>query len=228
MKIAVLGTGSVGQTFGTKLASLGHQVTIGTRNPEASLQKVEKDRYGTPTIAEYIAANPSVQLATFKDAVAGADLIINATKGAASIAALTAAGNIDDKIVVDIANPLDFSGAGMPTLIPSLSNTNSLGEELQKQLPNVHIVKTLNTMWAGLMVNPGMINGGNHTNYIAGNNAEAKATIKKFLGELGWADNNVLDLGDISASRGMEGILPLWLRIWGATQNGAFNFSIAQ
>jgi 8-hydroxy-5-deazaflavin:NADPH oxidoreductase len=228
MKVAILGTGSVGQTWANKLISLGHTVTIGTRNVANTLAKTEKDRYGSPTVAEFIQTNTSVQLKNYSEAVAGADIVVNATKGEGSIAALKVAGSaLDGKIIIDIANPLDFSGGqGYPSLLPALSNTNSLGEEIQKTFPTTKVVKTLNTMWAGLMVNPAMTAGGDHTNFICGNDADAKATTKELIKAFGWTDANILDLGDITNARGTEAVLPIWLRIWGATQNGAFNLKV--
>jgi 8-hydroxy-5-deazaflavin:NADPH oxidoreductase len=227
MKIAILGTGSVGQTWATKLASQGHQVAIGTRDVAASKAKTEKDNYGTPTISEFLQANSAVSLKTFSEAVEGADFVINATKGVASIDALKAAGSaLNGKTIIDLANPLDFSTGGLPALIPALSNTNSLGEEIQKTFPTTKVVKTLNTMWAGLMVNPGMTASGDHTNFICGNDADAKAAVKELVKTFGWNDGSILDLGDISNARGTEAILPIWLRVWSATQNGAFNLKV--
>ena len=227
-KIAVIGTGTVGQTFASKLVSLGHEVMMGTRNVADKLAAPGKDMYGNPPFAEWHAANKSVQLGTFAEAAAFGEIILNVTQGDNSINALTMAGskNLEGKILVDIANPLDFS-KGMPaSLIPELSNTNSLGEEIQKTFPGAKVVKTLNTMWAGLMVNPKMIGGGDHTAFICGNDAEAKNTMKSLMNEFGWKNENILDLGDISAARGTEAVLPIWLRIWSATQNGAFNFKL--
>ena len=57
--------------------------------------------------------------------------------------------------------------------------------------------------------------------------ADAKASVKSLLNQFGWKNENIFDLGDISAARGTEAVLPIWLRIWGATQNGAFNFKVA-
>jgi predicted dinucleotide-binding enzyme len=133
---------------------------------------------------------------------------------------------VNGKIIIDVSNPLDFSKGMPPSLIPSLSNTNSLGEEIQKLFPQAKVVKTLNTMWCGLMVNPNMIGGGNHTNFICGNDADAKTKVKSLLNEFGWKNENILDLGDITNARGTEAVLPIWLRVWSATQNGAFNFKI--
>ena len=123
---------------------------------------------------------------------------------------------------------LGFNGSdvGLFVVGQPLSNTNSLGEEIQMIFPQVKVVKTLNTMWCGLMVNPAMIGGGDHTNFICGNDADAKANVKSLLNEFGWKNENLLDLGDITNARGTEAVLPIWLRVWGATQNGAFNFKI--
>ena len=228
MKIAIMGTGSVGQTFASRLVSLGHDVMIGTRDVASKLASTEKGMYGNPSFSEWHAANNSVQLGTFAEAAAFGDIILNVTQGGNSINALKMAGenNLQGKIIVDIANPLDFSKGIPPVLLPELSNTNSLGEEIQKQFPGAKVVKTLNTMWAGLMVNPNMIGGGDHTAFICGNDADAKAKVKSLLNEFGWRNENILDLGDITASRGTEAILPVWLRIWAATQNGAFNLKV--
>jgi predicted dinucleotide-binding enzyme len=228
MKIAVIGTGTVGQAFASKLSSLGHKVMMGTRNVAAKLAGTGQDMYGNPPFSEWHAANKSVQLGTFAEAAAFGEIILNVTQGGKSINALklAEAKNLDGKILVDIANPLDFSKGMPPVLLPELSNTNSLGEEIQKTFPGAKVVKTLNTMWAGLMVNPNMIGGGDHTAFICGNDAEAKTKVKSLMNEFGWRNENILDLGDITSARGTEAVLPVWLRIWSATQNGAFNFKV--
>jgi predicted dinucleotide-binding enzyme len=113
-----------------------------------------------------------------------------------------------------------------PALIPALTNTHSLGEEIQMTFPTIKVVKTLNTMWCGLMVNPKLIGNGDHTNFISGNDANAKSKVRLLLNEFGWRNENILDLGDITTARGTEMYLPLWLRIWGATQNGSFNIRV--
>lgn len=216
MKIAVLGTGMVGDTIGSRLIELGHQVMMGSRSKsnEKALAFVAKHKAGASA-------------GTFQEVAAFGEIIFNCTKGDASIEAIRLAGeNLDGKIIIDVANPLDFSKGQPASLLPALSNTNSLGEEIQKTFPKAKVVKTLNTMWCGLMVNPTMIGGGDHTNFICGNDAEAKVKVKSLLKEFGWKDQNILDLGDITNARGTEAVLPIWLRVWGATQNGAFNFKV--
>ncbi len=227
-KIAIIGTGTVGQTFASRLVSLGHDVMMGTRNVAEKLASTATDAYGNPPFSEWHAANKDVKLGTFSEAAAFGEVILNVTQGANSIHALKLAGaqNLKGKVLIDIANPLDFSKGMPPSLIPELSNTNSLGEEIQKTFPDAKVVKTLNTMWCGLMVNPALIGGGDHTNFICGNDADAKDKVKSLLNEFGWKNENILDIGDISSARGTEALLPVWLRIWGATQNGAFNLKL--
>jgi 8-hydroxy-5-deazaflavin:NADPH oxidoreductase len=228
MNIAVLGTGSVGQTLSAKLLVLGHKVMMGTRNVTEAQIRTAKDGYGNPGVGEWIKNNPGVKLAAFADAIAYGHLIINATQGGKSVEALKAGnqGDLDGKIIVDIANPLDFSKGMPPVIMPELCNTTSLGEEIQKAFPKSYVVKTLNTMWCGLMVNPAMIGGGDHNNFLCGNNPESKVEVRKLLNQFGWKEENLIDLGDITSSRGTEMVLPIWLRIMSVKHNGAFNFKI--
>jgi 8-hydroxy-5-deazaflavin:NADPH oxidoreductase len=215
MKVAVLGTGMVGSTIGSKLIELGHEVMMGSRT--ANNEKA---------VAFVTQSNGKATAGTFADAAAFGEIIFNCTSGGASIDALTLAGkaNLTNKVIVDIANPLDFS-KGQPATL-SINNTTSLGEEIQSKFPTAKVVKALNTMWCGLMVNPAMIGNADHTTFISGNDADAKTIVKDILKSFGWFEKNILDLGDITTARGTEMYLPLWLRIWGATQNGAFNIKI--
>ncbi|MCA9493716.1 MAG: NAD(P)-binding domain-containing protein, partial [Myxococcales bacterium] len=132
MKFGILGTGMVGRTIARKLATVGHDVTMGTRDPAATRGRSEKGAWGAPSFADWHAANPDIHLATFADAAAGAEVLVNASSGGASLAVLEAAGaaNLAGKVVLDIANPLDFSAGFPPSL--SVSNTDSLGEQLQR------------------------------------------------------------------------------------------------
>jgi predicted dinucleotide-binding enzyme len=228
MKIAIIGTGSVGQTLASRLSELSHDVMIGTRNVSDKMASTEKDNYGNPPFSEWLKTNSKVKLGTFSEAAYFGEVVINATHGNSSVKALILAGakNLAGKIIIDLANPLDFSNGMPPSLLPGLNNTNSLGEEIQKTFPDAFVIKTLNTMWCGLMVNPEMIGKGDHINFISGNNTESKAKVMKLLNQFGWKDENVIDLGDITASRATEALLPIWLRIMGVTKNGAFNFKL--
>ncbi len=227
-RIAIMGTGSVGRAYASKFITLGYKVMLGTRNVPEKRADTAKDVYGNPPFSEWSSTNKDVKLGTFQEAAIFGEIIVNATMGAKSIAALKMADvkNLNGKILIDVANPLDFSKGLPPSLLPELSNTNSLGEEIQKTFPDLRVVKTQNTMWNGLMVNPAMLNGGDHTTFICGNSAEAKEYVKEILKSFGWMEKNILDLGDISSARGTEMYLPLWLRIFGATSNGAFNIKI--
>ena len=216
-RIAVLGTGNVGDTVGSKLIELGYSVLMGSRtqNNEKALAFVAKH-------------NDKACAGTFADAAAYGEIIFNCTKGLASLDALHMAGedNLKDKIIVDLANPLDFSNGMPPTL--SVCNSNSLGEEIQKAFPSAKVVKALNTIWCGVMVNPGMINNGDHNTFLSGNDAAAKEKVKEILKAFGWKEENILDLGDITTARGTEMYLALWIRIMGATNSGAFNLKIVR
>ncbi|MGE5382233.1 MAG: NADPH-dependent F420 reductase [Omnitrophica WOR_2 bacterium] len=228
MKIGILGTGTVGKTLAVRLSEAGHKVEIGTRDVEQKLASNEKDQYGNPPFSSWQKEHPQIPLVKFSEAAAFGDVVINATKGGASIKALEDAGdeNLKDKVLVDIGNPLDASKGMPPSLLPEFSNTTSLGETIQNKFPSTKVVKTLNTMMAGLMVNPLMINNGDHTNFICGNSIEAKQTVRGLLKDMGWKDENILDLGDISSARGTESYLPIWLRIMGSKKTGAFNLKI--
>jgi predicted dinucleotide-binding enzyme len=201
---------------------------LGTRNVSEKLSADAKDPYGNPPFSEWYKSNKEVKLGTFEEAARFGEIVFNATHGGSSIAALKLAGggNLSGKILIDIANPLDFSKGMPPTLLSGLNNTNSLGEEIQKTFPGAKVVKTLNTMWCGLMVNPGLIGGGEHINYICGNDTAAKAEVKKLLVQFGWKDENLLDIGDISGARATESLLPVWLKVMGAIQTGVFNFRL--
>ncbi len=143
MNIAVFGTGSVGRTLAKKLIAGGHAVTIGTRDPQETLARTGTDAMGTGPYSEWQTANPQVVLATFAQAAAGAEVILLAANGSGTVSALEAAGtdNVGTKIVIDISNALDFSHGMPPSLF--VSNTDSLGEVVQRAIPEARVVKTL-------------------------------------------------------------------------------------
>ena len=168
-----------------------------------------------------------MKLGTFAEAAQFGEALVNATSGSGALPALEGAGAdaLGDKILLDISNPLDFSKGFPPSL--TVCNTDSLAEQLQRAFPRVRLVKTLNTTTAAVMVNPGAVGGGDHTMFVAGNDAEAKAKVKGWLGEwFGWRD--VIDVGDVTNARGTEMLLPIWVRLWGALGSPMFNFKIVR
>jgi predicted dinucleotide-binding enzyme len=230
MKIAIIGTGIVGKTIASKLVELNHDVMMGTRNMSDKLASTATDNYGNPPFGEWIKTNSKVKLGSFAEAAAFGELVVNATNGSNSLTALILAGtkNLAGKVLIDIANPLDFSNGMPPSLLPGLNNTNSLAEEIQKTFPDTMVIKTLNTMWCGLMINPSLVGNGDHINFISGNNSEAKNKVIKLLNQFGWLDKNILDIGDITGARATESMLPIWLKVMGVTKNGAFNFRLVR
>jgi len=228
MRVGILGTGMVGRAVAAKLVELDHEVLVGTRDPAATLARDQPHPvYGIPPFRVWHEQHPGVKLGTFPDAAAHGELVVNATAGAASLDALRLAGeaNLAGKVLVDIANALDYSRGMPPSLL--VANTDSLGERIQRAFPAVKVVKALNTMNALLMVNPRQLADGDHTVFVCGDDAEAKALVTGLLTDgFGWRD--VVDLGDITTARGSEMLLPIWLRLWGALQMPMFNFKVVR
>jgi len=227
MKIGIFGTGIVAQVIGAKLIQAGHDVMFGTRDVDKTLARSEPDGYGNPPFSEWKKQRPQVKLGAFQEAAAFGEILFNATAGVASLAALNQAGaeNLGGKILVDIANPLDFSQGFPPSL--AVCNTDSLGEQIQIAFPETKVVKTLNTMSAYVMVNPALVPG-DHNVFLSGDDAEAKARVSGLLSAwFGWKPENIIDMGDITTARGTEMLLPLWVRLFGVLQNPFINFHIA-
>ncbi len=205
----------VGQAIGTKLVQLGHQVSLGSRS--ANNEKA----------TEWVKANgKNAAQGTFAEAAAFGQLIFNCTAGVGSLAALNLAGaeNLNGKILIDIANPLDFSKGMPPTL--TVCNTDSLAEQIQRAFPKVKVIKTLNTVNCNIMVNPSLLKD-DHVVFMSGNDPEAKLRVVSILKEwFGW--KSVVDLGDITTARGTEMLLPIWVRLWGVLQTPNFNFKIVR
>jgi 8-hydroxy-5-deazaflavin:NADPH oxidoreductase len=226
VRFGILGTGVVGKKLAARLDGIGHDVTVGTRDPEETKSRAEPDAYGNPPFSAWQEEHPEVKLATFSEAATHGEMVVNATSGVVSLEALELAGedNLNGKVLVDISNPLDFSQGMPPTL--SVSNTDSLGEQIQRRFPEAKVVKTLHTMNAQLMVDPAQLAATDHTVFVGGDDAEAKATVTELLRSFGWTD--IIDLGGITTARGTEMLLPIWVRLFGALQKPIFNFKIVR
>ena len=214
MRVGVLGTGDVGRRLASKLVALGHEVKMGSRTAK-NAKAVEWTK----------ASGPKASAGTFADAAKFGDVVFNCTAGSVSLEALKLAGgkNLSGKVLVDVANPLDFSKGMPPTL--TVCNTDSLGEQIQRAFPDAKVVKALNTMGNELMVNPGLVPG-EHDTFVCGNDAQAKAKVVEILRAFGW--KSPIDLGDITASRGLEMVLPVWVRLMVTLKTRNFNFKIAR
>lgn len=215
MKIGVLGTGMVGNTIATKLTQLGHEVKMGSRTA------------GNEKAVQWAKANgPKASNGTFAEAAEFGEINFNCTAGTASLEALKLAGksNLKGKILVDISNPLDFSKGMPPTL--TVCNTDSIGEQIQRAFPDAKVVKTLNTINCNVMVTPHIIPGPSDI-FMSGNDAGAKAKVREIVTDwFGW--KSVIDLGDITTSRGAEMYLALWIRLMAVNQTPNFNIRIIQ
>ena len=211
MKIGVLGTGAVGNAIGGKLVELGHDVMMGARAAD------------NPKVTAF-AERTGGKAGTFKQAAGHGEIVFNCLRGDVSLDVLTAVSpELEGKILVDISNPLDFSKGAPPTL--AINNTDSLGEVLQRGLPQTRVVKTLNTVNSDVMVKPAMIRGP-HAVFVSGNDDGAKGKVKDILRGFGW--QQIVDLGDISSARGPEQYLPLWLRLYQSLGTADFNIAIVK
>ena len=216
MKIGILGTGEVGDLIGSKLIENGHQVMMGGR--QANNQK------GLAFANKHSSANASY--GTFADASKFGGIIFNATNGRFALEALKLAQtDFADKIIIDVANPLDFTTTP-PTLISEFANSNSIGESIQHQYPKAKVVKTLNTFGMTLGVNPKQLNNGNHSVFVSGNDESAKAKTKTLLAEFGWGIDDMIDLGDITGARAMEMYLILAVRMKMLFGESIFNIKV--
>jgi predicted dinucleotide-binding enzyme len=215
MKIAILGTGMVGNTIATKLVQLGHQIMMGSRTANSDAgQKWLRSVGG------------KAQTGTFADAAAFGEILFDCTNGANSVEALRQAGeaNFRRKILIQVGNPLDFSKGMPPTM--TVCNTDSLGEQVQREFPQALVVKALNTVNCEIMVKPSLVPG-DHNLFICGNDAGAKGKVTAWLCEwFGWKRNNIMDLGDITGARGMEMWMPIWLRLYGKIGHPHFNLRV--
>ena len=220
MNIGVLGSGVVGQTIATALTAKGHNVRMGSRssNNEKAAEWVKK-------------ANEHATQGDFNDAAAFGEIVFLCLNGAHALDAVKTikADSVSGKVVIDVTNPLDFSRGMPPRILEGLGNSNSLGEEIQKALPDAFVVKTLNTVNCNVMVDARIVNGGDHHLYLCGNDADAKNKVKQLLADaFYWKAENLLDLGNIENARATEAIVPFWVLVMQAAGTPMFNFKVVK
>ena len=213
MRIAIIGTGVVGRTLAVAFQALGHDVVVGTRNPDETGRREEW-------------AGLQVPLRPLETAAGDADLVVNATSGQGSLAALGGVGtdHLAGKVLLDVSNPLDFSQGFPPTL--SVEDTDSLAEQIQRAFPEARVVKGLNTVTASVMVDPGSLGDGDTTIFTAGDDPEARTRVVGLLRELGWQD--VVELDGLHNARGLEMWMALWVRLMGALGTPEFNMKVVR
>lgn len=214
MRFGVLGTGVVGQTIAGSLVSLGHEVRLGSRSAD------------NPAAVRWAGEHRGGGAATFADAAAFGDLVINCLPGTVALAVIEPLADlVGAKVLIDVSNPLDFSQGFPPSL--SVCNTDSLAEQLQRALPLAKVVKTLNTVNANVMVDPSRLSEPTDL-FLAGDDDDAKAEVRGLLETFGWQPENVLDCGALISARGLEMYLPLWLNLMGATGSADFNIHVVR
>ena len=216
MRIAVMGTGAVGQALGSRLVKLGHEVTMGSRSAanEKALAWVSQFDRGASE-------------GSFADAAATSELVINATAGMASLDALKAAGqeNLAGKTILDVSNPLDFSG-GMPPRL-GVGDGDSVAEQLQREFPDARVVKVFNTMNCDVMADPSVLSG-DHDVFLAGDHEDAKQDAIELLQSFGWPPGSIHDLGPLTSSRGLEAYVLFWITLMQAQGTTQFNIKVVR
>ena len=201
-RVGVLGSGEVGRRLAAGFLSRGHDVMIGSRDPDK------------PELREWLAADGAgIEAGTFAQTAAHGELLVLAVLGDAAEKAIADAGpdNFSGKVVIDAMNPLDFS-AGFPPKL-SITGEDSLGERVQRALPDAKVVKAFNTIGNPYFVDPSFTEG-QPTMLIAGNDEDAKRTVGDVLADFGWPDP--VDIGGIEGSRELEAICIAWVKIGGA------------
>jgi predicted dinucleotide-binding enzyme len=194
MKVGIIGSGSVAQALGRGFAARGDAVMLGSRSPGKLEEWIEELGEGSA--------------GTMSEAAAHGELLVMAAQGTEIGSAVAEAGadSFEGKVLIDVTNPLVF-GEGVPTL--AWGTTDSGGERLQRAVPGAKVVKTLNIVNAGQMVDPEVPNGP-ATMFVAGDDGSAKAEVTSILGDFGWSD--VVDVGGIEAARELESLCVLWVR----------------
>ena len=220
MNIGVLGTGMVGETIATALTEKGYNVRLGSRTAdnEKAATWVKK-------------SNEHATQGDFNDAAAFGEIVFFCLNGALALdaAKMIDADSVQDKIFIDITNPLDFSKGMPPRLIDGLSNSISLGEKIQEALPGAYVVKTLNTVNCHLMVDARKVNKADHHLFLCGNSTDAKNKVKHFLVDnFYWKADNLIDLGGIEAARVTEAYVPFWVSMMQAVGSPMFNIKLVQ
>lgn len=215
MRIGVLGTGMVGRAIAGRLLAVGHQVRMGARTAD-----------GENLLKWVDTAGGEASGGTFADAAGYGEVVFHCTNGNTAMAALTAAGaqNLRGKVLIDVANPV--TGKVMPPRM-EICNDDSLAEQIQRGFPDTRVVKTLNTMYCEVMVDPASVPG-DHVVFVSGDDAGAKATVGELLGQFGWPPHRIVDLGDLSTARGPEMYIAIYSRLFMRLGTGFFNIAINQ
>lgn len=211
-RVGVLGSGEVGRCLAAGFSGRGHEVMLGSREP------------GKPELVEWLSGDGAgVQAGTFAEVAKYGELLVLALLGNAAEEVIADAGveNFNGKVVIDAMNPLDFS-AGFPPKL-AIAGDDSLGERIQRALPDAKVVKAFNTIGNPYFVDPGFSDGA-PTMLIAGNDDGAKRTVAGVLADFGWSD--VVDIGGIEGSRELEAVCILWVKIGGVRGSWDHGFKL--
>lgn len=212
MRIGILGTGNVAQTLARRWSEAGHQVVFGSRDPASR----------TASSAGSLAASLAelgAPVVSLTDAVAGSEVVVNATPGAVSLDVVAGiqAGAFAGKVLIDVANA---STASFELVYPN----SSLAEKLQEALPEAKVVKTMNTAAMSVMTWPESLPPSSV--FVSGDDDGAKGTVVGLLKDFGWADESIVDLGGIQSARGPEHYLMMFVALMQSLRKEEFNIRV--
>lgn len=218
MKIGILGAGHVGKTLAAALLSKGHTIMLGSRQPEKSNLPAGLQKY-----ADACRIGTHAATALFGEVL----FLCVPAQGVAGIVTQLLKEAVQEKLLIDVTNPLDFSQGSPPAMMEGYGSHWSMGEAVQNWLPHTRVVKALNTVTAQLMVNADLVNDGHHHLFICGNDIEAKHRAKHILAEnFQWKPEYMIDMGGIRAARLTETIIPFWVGVMHVKGTPLFNYLI--
>lgn len=192
MKIAIIGTGNVGQALAVGWTSKGHQVIFGSRDPDGAKAQAAVAATGGKATAQREQA-----------AVQAAEVVVIAVPWDATEAVVKGLGDLAGKPLIDATNPI---GPGFQLAV---GKDNSGAELVQSWATNARVVKAFNSTGAENMRNP-IYNGEPTTMFICGDDADAKAIAKTLAEDLGFA---VADTGGLATARYLEPLAMVWIHL---------------
>ena len=215
MKYAVLGYGEVGQTITKKLVDLGHDVYVGTREPNDPTKLALIGQLG-----------PQASLADYQQAAFNGDIVINCTPGSVSLEVIEFIGeaSLHDKTLIDLANTIKTEGGALKL---DYSTDSSLAEQIQALVPSANVVKALNTVNCSVMTNPSQLTG-HHVVFVAGTNEQAVNSTRSLLLGFGWQQDQVVQLPGLDSARALEAYMALWLKLSSVAGSPVFNIDLVR
>lgn len=183
MKITVVGTGNMGSAFTKQLSAAGHIVRVTGRDMEKAKALAAQ--------FENAKAYPAAE------ALGDSDVVVIATAYPDAVAALQSLGDLIGKVIIDITNPLSADYMSL-----TIGHETSAGEEIAKAVPQAHVVKAFNTLFAQVLADgPTFADNQKGSVFVASDSERAKQTAITLAYSLGW---NAVNTGGLINARYLE------------------------